>query len=155
MNWEAVGAVGELLGAALLIGSLVYVALQIRDAQTQIKSATSQARSDSFQNLFSMRVKPELANAELTSRKAPEKLTDIDRFYMTAFLTMFLNHYQNIYYQRKVGTLDKEQTGALDTLPLFKASPYYITMWNGSFPKDSYNAEFMQHIDSIIGEIES
>jgi hypothetical protein len=80
MNWEAIGAIGELLGAALLIGSLVYVALQIRDAKAQIKSATSQARSDSFQSLFSMRVKPELANAELTSRKALEKLTDLDRF---------------------------------------------------------------------------
>ena len=155
VNWDAIGAVGELLGAILLIASLIYVALQIRDAKTQIKSATSQARSESFQNLFAMRVKPELANAELLSRRSPEELTDTDRFYMTAFLTMFLNHYQNIYYQQKVGALEREQTGALDTLPLFKATPYYIEMWRGNFPKDSYNAEFTQHIESVVSSVAS
>ena len=30
MNWEAIGAIGEVLGALAVIGSLVYLALQIR-----------------------------------------------------------------------------------------------------------------------------
>ena len=153
MNWDAIGAVGELLGAALLIGSLIYVAFQVRDAKTQIKSATSQARVDSYQNLVAVRLQPELANAELTSRKAPEKLTDLDRFYMFAFLSMFMSHWQNVYYQRRIGTLVDEQSGALDTLPLFKLSPYYITIWKKGEWKGSFDTDFIQHVDSIIGEI--
>ena len=30
MNWDAIGAVGEILGAAALFASLIYLALQIR-----------------------------------------------------------------------------------------------------------------------------
>jgi len=33
MNWEAIGAIGELVSAAAVFGSLVYLATQIRDSK--------------------------------------------------------------------------------------------------------------------------
>ena len=150
MNWEALGAVGELLGSILLLASLAYVGLQIRDAKIHIKSATSQARSDSFIDLWKMRLTPELSSAELVARTDPEKLTETHRYYLIAFLTMFLNHYQNTYYQLSVGTLEEDQTGALETLPLFKAAPYYGTLWRDGLPRDSYNDDFISYVDSIV-----
>lgn len=47
MNWEAIGAVGELVGALAVVASLVYLALQIRHsarlAQVQIDQAEAAA----------------------------------------------------------------------------------------------------------------
>ena len=40
MNWEAVGAIGEVVGALGVIATLLYLAIQIR-------RSTAQARSDS------------------------------------------------------------------------------------------------------------
>ena len=45
MNWDAIGAVGEILGAAGVIGTLAYLAIQIRKSDQT-------ARADSLQALW-------------------------------------------------------------------------------------------------------
>ena len=41
MNWEAIGAVGELLGAVGVITTLVYLSRQIRDNSHQLKGTST------------------------------------------------------------------------------------------------------------------
>ena len=122
----------------------------MRDAKNQMRSATSQARSDGFIELWKLRLDPQLSHAELRARHEPETLSDIDRHNLTAFLTMFLNHYQNTHYQVQVGTLEKDQAGALEYLPIIKLVPFYQELWNETLPKDSYNQDFIAHVDSIV-----
>jgi hypothetical protein len=45
MNWEALGAIAELLGAIGVIGSLVYLGMQIRHSalQTELNTKTMRA----------------------------------------------------------------------------------------------------------------
>jgi len=45
MNWEAIGAVGEILGAAAVVATLIYLAIQIRHS-------TDQARAGMTKDLF-------------------------------------------------------------------------------------------------------
>lgn len=47
MNWDAIGAVGEITGASAVVVSLVYLALQIRHASktTQIQIEQAEAAS--------------------------------------------------------------------------------------------------------------
>jgi len=45
MNWDAIGAIGEILGAIGVVGSLVYLAAQIRKSDQT-------ARADSLQALW-------------------------------------------------------------------------------------------------------
>ncbi len=40
MNWDAIGAIAELLGAVGVIGSLVYLATQIRQSREQTAENT-------------------------------------------------------------------------------------------------------------------
>ncbi len=42
MNWDAIGAIAELLGAIGVIASLVYLATQIRQNTRSVRSATYQ-----------------------------------------------------------------------------------------------------------------
>ncbi len=49
MNWEAVGAVGELLGAIGVIASLFYLASQIRRNSESVEAATARALTDATQ----------------------------------------------------------------------------------------------------------
>jgi hypothetical protein len=39
MNWEAVGAIAELLGAIGVIASLVYLAIQIRMSRSVVRTS--------------------------------------------------------------------------------------------------------------------
>ena len=38
MNWEAIGAIGEIGGAVLLLASLIYLGVQIRDTKRQMSA---------------------------------------------------------------------------------------------------------------------
>ena len=43
MNWDAIGAIAELLGAVGVIASLVYLAGQIRQNSRLVRSSTTSA----------------------------------------------------------------------------------------------------------------
>ena len=47
MDWDAIGAVGEILGALAVFISLVYLAVQIRNNTTQLKFDSGQAVANS------------------------------------------------------------------------------------------------------------
>jgi len=46
MNWDAIGAVGETVGAIGVIGSLIYLALQIRKSDQSARAESMQALWD-------------------------------------------------------------------------------------------------------------
>ena len=48
MNWAAIGAVGEILGAAAVVATLVYVSRQIRDQNKALQTTT---RDSAFHQL--------------------------------------------------------------------------------------------------------
>jgi len=43
MNWEAIGAMGEIVGAAAVVATLGYLAVQIRHSTKVARSATRQS----------------------------------------------------------------------------------------------------------------
>ena len=47
MNWEALGAIGEIVGAVAVIATLGYLAVQIRQNTRALKASTHQSLSDS------------------------------------------------------------------------------------------------------------
>ena len=49
MNWEAIGAIGEVLGAAGVIATLAYLAVQIRDSNRVAEHA-------SFKNILALNI---------------------------------------------------------------------------------------------------
>ena len=49
MNWEALGAIGEIVGAVAVVLTLGYLALQIRQNTPSVRASTVQAISDSAQ----------------------------------------------------------------------------------------------------------
>ncbi len=48
MNWEAIGAIGEIVGAAAVVATLGYLALQIRYSSNATKAQSVQAVQQSM-----------------------------------------------------------------------------------------------------------
>ncbi len=46
MNWTAVGAIGELLGGVVIVITLIYLGIQIRQNTKNLRSAAIQASHD-------------------------------------------------------------------------------------------------------------
>ena len=51
MNWDALGAIGEIVGAVAVIATLLYLAIQIREARLLTKSTSLQNAVSSFNEL--------------------------------------------------------------------------------------------------------
>lgn len=52
MNWGALGAIGEIVGAAGVIISLLYLASQVRSNSRQLRHASAQAVLDKLNGLI-------------------------------------------------------------------------------------------------------
>jgi len=52
VNWDAIGAVGEILGAAGVLGSLVYLGFQIRENTQSLQAANLQSVLDGARDRY-------------------------------------------------------------------------------------------------------
>jgi hypothetical protein len=52
MNWEALGAIGEVFGAIAVFITLGYLAIQVRHARQETRRALRQGRSEALRQLF-------------------------------------------------------------------------------------------------------
>jgi hypothetical protein len=52
MNWDAAGAIGEIVGAVGVMGTLIYLALQIRLNNRTLRSTKYQELISEFRNMI-------------------------------------------------------------------------------------------------------
>jgi hypothetical protein len=91
MNWDAIGAIAELLGAIGVIASLVYLATQIRQSREQMSQNTQAMRASGYQSFFqnmdevAMRStsSPEMAQSVRLGLTDLDQLTEEQAFYFT------------------------------------------------------------------------
>ncbi|MGH0030795.1 MAG: hypothetical protein ACQGVC_13450 [Myxococcota bacterium] len=74
MNWDAIGAVGEILGATGVFASLVYLATQIRDNTRSLGAASLQSVLDGPRDRWLL----PLASSDETSTIFSKGLTSLD-----------------------------------------------------------------------------
>ena len=100
MNWEAIGAVAELIGAVGVIGSLVYLAVQIRQNTRSLRASAYQAITghvgDINRALFE---NAEVAHIVDVGSQDRAKLSPEERRRFNAYQMMRFMHYDNLYHQ--------------------------------------------------------
>jgi hypothetical protein len=52
MNWEEIGAIGEVLGAFAVVMTLLYLAVQVKYAKNATTDATRHTRVSGIQNIL-------------------------------------------------------------------------------------------------------
>ena len=109
LNWEAIGAVGEVLGALGVIATLGYLAVQIRQNSRMLRSTTYQSAIQSMSEFTTALIADrELMRLFVTGRKDLNAIKSEDRdIFTTILLNMFYN-YESHFYQLQDGTLNPE-----------------------------------------------
>ena len=108
MNWDAIGAIGEVLGAAGVIFTLVYLAVQIRQN-------TAMTRMSAMQNIIQGGVdhnraiadNPELAALLNKAVDNPEALTNDEKLRVNANIITLYHHLDGAYQMYKARLLDE------------------------------------------------
>tara|TARA_B100000945_G_C19879424_1_gene366468 strand:- start:33 stop:488 length:456 start_codon:yes stop_codon:yes gene_type:complete len=111
MNWEALGAIGELVGAVSVLLTLIYLARQIKEnTKVQTISAYS-SMMDGFEALHSWSGSTkELAriNLNMYSEDTPE-LSVAEKHQLALMFHTFANHVYKIYQLHKADIVDDEE----------------------------------------------
>lgn len=115
MNWDAVGALAELLGAVAVVVSLLYVA-------TQVRESTRQARRDATRDLatrisdisLAVASSPELGNLLVRGGADPSQLTKGDQARYRGLMNALFRSLEQQYLFRKEGALDDESWRAVE-----------------------------------------
>jgi len=127
MNWEAIGALAELLGATGVIVSLVYLATQIRTNNALVKAQKAQALVE-LSSPFNMELARSRNFAELWLNGVPPEADAVDRFRHQSLLGWWLILHENIYGQWK-SACSRNSTispGIETCAPSFRIPPFVL-----------------------------
>jgi len=150
MNWEAIGAIGEVIGAFAVVASLIYLAGQIRHNNRLASSNSLQSILQSEMSFASIIIE----NADIWDRLLQGgTFTDsVERRKAIALYNLYLLDTANRYSQHKAGYLPEQSwEGRLETLHDYVKWPMFKT-WRDSLGARSHSTDFLDLIDSIHEE---
>ncbi len=151
MNWEAVAAIGQVLGAGGVIASLVYLTLQIR-ASTRASAVASKLVSARFQLDYYVLLlqHPELQDIMVRGRKDPASLSREDYHRFSNLLSLAFGSFSAAHFQFRNGSVpESDFLENLITFRYFIHSPGGLQWWN-TFGKHLYGPEFIAVVNKEI-----
>jgi len=107
MNWEAIGAVGEILGAGAVVISLIYLAAQIRVQNREARSAATHEIAVGFRDaMATVASDPELPKLILRANDDFDALADDEAIRVVATMQRVLRVLEEAFIQHQDGRLD-------------------------------------------------
>ncbi len=108
MNWEAIGAVAEFVGAIAVVITLIYLISQLRQNTKALRSssyASIHQQEDNF--LAEMARDPILARLEVKATLGVENLDETERLQWSWLGRRIVYMFQNFHYQRQLDGVEE------------------------------------------------
>jgi len=148
MNWEAVGAIGETIGALAVVISLLYVARQLKIQNKESKIASQHDVTVAFRDAVSVVKDRDVADLIVRGRDGVEQLTDSERVQLLGLHQMLFRVYEEAHYQFQEGRLEQSMwEGMAAQFRDYVAAKEIQNSW--SLRKHTYRREFVEFVDSI------
>ena len=114
MNWDAVGAIGELASALVVLITLIYLAIQVRESNRLARSSSLLAVMDGFSNndISQSFQHPELLEISIRGYQDWNSLPLADKSRFDGLMTQKMLHLQKIIVHHKNGLIDDENYNA-------------------------------------------
>ncbi len=150
MNWEAIGAVGEIIGAIAVVVSLIYLSIQIRAGTKATKAGAFQAVIQSEMNFASIVIQ-NAGTWEKVVTDAP--LTEGEETRKAIVLcNLFMLDSERRYHQYNAGFLETAAwEGRLRALPLVVKLSIF-ERWKNSLGGMAHSADFLELLDELSSD---
>ena len=148
MNWDAIGAVAELLGAIGVIGSLLYLATQIhaanRAAAVHAKLESTRLMTDYLDALIQH---PELAELVERGQHSKESLSREEYIRFSNLSLKAFYYFSAGYFQFRVGTLREDDWHEqLSIVDYWLRGPATWRWWD-KLGRTMFKGEFVDFVD--------
>lgn len=148
MNWEAAGAIGEIVGAAAVVVSLVYLASQIRTQNREARAASVHQVMHEYSTAISILHEPEMADIWVAAIEDFDSLSPSQRLRFVIYLTVAIRSFEDAYFQWREGRLETDVWHSLLT-PLVdvKSTEAFRRYWE--LRRHQVRPEFANYIDGL------
>ena len=109
MNWDAISAIGEIVGATAVVVTLAYLAVQIRNSTKIARSSTRQAIASMAFVMGTDLVADRSLTEALIKDFKNEDLDEADWVRLLARNYIGMRHYENIHYQHLCGMIEPDE----------------------------------------------
>lgn len=149
MNWDAAGAIGEIVGALGVIASLLYVARQVRAGNKasliESKLATSRMHSDFLGSLIE---NPDLDEILFDGISGSESLSERDYRRFSNMALQAFTFFSAGYFQVEAGTMDSEEWSETEAIIQFWLKGKGGREWWRKVGEKRFSSRFIAYIDS-------
>jgi len=145
----------EIFAAVLVIVSLVYVGVQIKQNTSALRSNTAHNTSEGFTDLYLILARSrEMADIFARGTRDYESLDSIEKIQFFAYFQKFFRTYENAYYQYTRSALEVEPfDGLTKQLEMVSSLPGVKRYWRER--KNWYNQDFQNFVDNMFDENEN
>ena len=159
MNWDAIGAVGEIVGAIAVLVSLVFVGLQVRHSALQTQKSNVLARADMTERamrtfgdtVIELARSQELAVAFRKVMFKPSDLTDEELTTVLAYFNVWLHRHRTAFVSVSEGLIDaRVMTDFDNTTKWYLTAPAFREEWKRNQSNGLFTGEFSDHVEGLI-----
>ena len=150
MDWEAIGAVGEILGAIGVIITLGYLASQIRQNTRATRSQSVQSLAESGATMNAMIIEDsEVAQIFATGMSNYQALPKEDRLRFRFLIGQWMLAYESVFVQHKMGAIDEYIFDSrMRNLELWLNTEGGLAAWDTA--KEMYSQEYVQYVEENV-----
>jgi len=148
MNWDALGAIGEFVGALGVIATLAYVAVQLRHSTRAVRAATLNNTTASQQ--AELRWSSDIAQAMTKVLHRPEELTELETHQVTEWMTAAFLARENEYRQHQQGLLERDKWEQSKTIVQVIAGMPWFGNWWTEYGRHVYTVGFVEWVDQVM-----
>ena len=149
MNWEAISAIGQLVGAVAVVISLIYLARQVRSSARETRRAAMRSTVESLSRL-TQQITEHADLADVWSRGIDdfESLHGTDRARFNSYMHASFRTVEDAYYQHLEGHLDPRVWRGLEVvLRELNAAPGVQAWWHSH--SHWFGEEFAKYINQL------
>jgi hypothetical protein len=154
LNWDAVGAIAEGLGAAGVIASLLYLGVQVR-ASTRAAAVDAKLASTRMYTDFLVLLveSPELNDLMLRGRSDLEALDQESYLRFSNLALISFSFFSAGYFQYEKGTLDEDDWTELRVIIEYWLHGKGCRQWWAKIGRQSFGRPFVEFIESKMAEV--
>ena len=149
MNWDAIGAIGELVGATAVVATLLYLSYQLRQNTKTTRLSSTQAVCEQLQSMFSLLASDESLAEIFNQASKGTTLTGAKKVRFNAFYSDMFRVYENAFIQRQEKALGDDHWDGMTKMMIdITEMASFPSYWENR--KHWFSEKFQQHIEVAI-----
>ena len=150
MNWEALGAIANLLAALGVIATLIYLAIQIQQNTKAVRSSSIQNLVQSLSTTAQAAVEnKDIIPLLLKANTGAGALTEEERTQLHFWFIMSIRRFEGVYFQRNLGFVDAAVIEGFERSHIaILASKSGQAWWTTS--KEIFNSGFVSYVEELL-----